>query len=71
MFKESNLESPDVYICFNYTGAYDTDRLIFYFVGKIRYANEELDVAILELKSNNDKILPPQYANRSGSLTNQ
>ena len=59
MFKESNLESPDVYICFNYTGAYDTDRLIFYFVGKIRYANEELDVAILELKSNNDKILPP------------
>jgi hypothetical protein len=59
MFKESNLESPDVYICFNYTGAYDTDGLIFYFVGKIRYANEELDVAILELESNNDKILPP------------
>ncbi|XP_063423658.1 putative uncharacterized protein DDB_G0282133 [Mytilus trossulus] len=60
IFKESNLESPDVYICFGYTYKFKEDSRIFHFRGQMQYANEELDVAILELTERDNKSLPPK-----------
>ncbi|CAC5380347.1 unnamed protein product [Mytilus coruscus] len=60
IFKESNLESQDVYICFDYTDKLKEDSLIFHFRGQMQYANEELDVAILELTERDNKSLPPK-----------
>ncbi|VDI67485.1 Hypothetical predicted protein [Mytilus galloprovincialis] len=60
IFKESNLESPDVYICFGYTDKFKEDSRIFHFRGQMQYANEELDVAILELTERDNKSLPPK-----------